>query len=75
MRNTMEEHLVQKNNANMAPSKIGPSPSELRSQANSFLELTKSEADTRIRHGLVGCAFALSQLAESIERGRAENRQ
>jgi hypothetical protein len=45
-----------------------PTPSELRNQAFFFLKLAKTEADPQTKRGLAACAFALSQLAESIER-------
>jgi hypothetical protein len=45
-----------------------PTPSDLRLQAANFVELAKDESDPQVKRGMAGCAFALSQLAESIAR-------
>jgi hypothetical protein len=47
---------------------VKPTTSELRNQAFLFLNLAKTESDPQTRRSLAGCAFALSQLAEIIER-------
>lgn len=52
-----------------------PSPSELRSQSNHFLELAKVTFDPQLKRGLLGCAFAISQLAENIELKRGNGKQ
>ena len=69
----MNEPLVPNDQTKTEPAQSAQSPAELRCQVTHLLNLSKSETDPQIKHGLVGCAFALSQLAECIERRRNEN--
>jgi hypothetical protein len=52
-----------------------PSSSDLRSQAHHFMELAKDTFDPQLKRGLLGCAFAVSQLAECLEMKRGMDRQ
>jgi len=51
----------------MALNEALPKPSDLRDQAQQCLERAKGTIDPQVKRGLLGCAFALSQLAECIE--------
>lgn len=68
MRTGMEEQLVPKHQATIEQSNIARNPTELRSLASHFLELARGEADPQIKQGLSASAYALSQLAECVER-------
>jgi hypothetical protein len=50
-----------------------PNPSDLRSQTQHFLELARVTFDPQLKRGLLGCAFAISQLAECVELKSGKN--